>query len=297
MKIEILSYVLMIDRCGSMNKAADKLFISQPNLSFAIHTLEKELGYSIFVRTNQGVRLTTKGKSFVAYAKNILDNYEKMQNLCHDFETIQYRLVTVGASILEEPFYLLCMEHQYRQNFQFVLMHYTTTQILHELYKGNYELGLFVYSRSQSAMINDLVAKYHLSMKDIKTLHCNINLRQGHPALEGEFHPKKLWHYPFVDYNTNGYYTYQELFNANIVNPSRIFLIEEREMRCKIVSETDAYSIGLPMSQKEQKRLGWISVPFPRLQLNLAYVHKSDQPLSSISKRYLELLNTELIQI
>ncbi len=297
MKIISLYYVLMVERCGSLNKAAEKLYISQPNLSFAISSLEKELGYSIFIRTNQGVRLTEKGKVFLAYTKNILDSYEKMVNLSHDMEIIQYRLTTVGASILEEPFYTLCKEHQNQPNFQFALMHHTLPKILYEVYKGNYEMGIIAYSASQVAEINELLNKYHLVMKDLKVLVCNINLRQGHPALEGGFSVEKLWEYPFVDYNTNGYFSYHELAGANMINPARTFLIDEREVRCRMVSETNAYSIGFPLSKREQQRLGWVSIPFPRLQLNLAYVYKSGNTLDKISKRYLELLNIDLVQI
>ena len=44
-----LNYVMEVSRCGSINKAASKLFVSQSNLSNSIHELEKELDIKIFL--------------------------------------------------------------------------------------------------------------------------------------------------------------------------------------------------------------------------------------------------------
>lgn len=46
---------------GSMSKAAQQLFISQPNLSMSLKNLEEELGEAIFLRSGKGVTLTDFG--------------------------------------------------------------------------------------------------------------------------------------------------------------------------------------------------------------------------------------------
>ena len=43
MTLQQLLYVLTVSKEGSMNQAAEKLYISQPTLTFAIRSLEKEL--------------------------------------------------------------------------------------------------------------------------------------------------------------------------------------------------------------------------------------------------------------
>ena len=53
-----LNYVMEVSRCGSINKAASKLFVSQSNLSNSIHELEKELDIKIFLRSSKGIELT-----------------------------------------------------------------------------------------------------------------------------------------------------------------------------------------------------------------------------------------------
>ena len=57
-----------------MNKAAEKLYVSQPSLTNAIKELEKELGITIFYRSGRGVTLTNDGAEFLLYAKRYMDN-------------------------------------------------------------------------------------------------------------------------------------------------------------------------------------------------------------------------------
>ena len=73
MKINVLSYALTVEECGSFNKASSKLYLSQPNLSLAIQSLEKELGYTVYNSTNKGDQLTEKGKYFIIFSKKILN--------------------------------------------------------------------------------------------------------------------------------------------------------------------------------------------------------------------------------
>ena len=55
-------YAITIADCGSMNKASEKLFISQPTLTGSVKDLEKEIGISIFLRTHKGVIPTAVGE-------------------------------------------------------------------------------------------------------------------------------------------------------------------------------------------------------------------------------------------
>lgn len=81
MKIEQIHQVLTINQCGSINKAAEALFLSQPNLSISLKNLEDELGYKIFLRSNHGVKLTEQGKVFVQAATAVMGNFENLVRL------------------------------------------------------------------------------------------------------------------------------------------------------------------------------------------------------------------------
>ncbi len=81
MQLHQLQYIVETDRLGSISRAAESLYLSQPNLSTTISELEKELGIRIFDRTNRGVVPTEEGAVFLSYAQSIVNqiaNLEKM---------------------------------------------------------------------------------------------------------------------------------------------------------------------------------------------------------------------------
>ena len=80
MTILQLKYVIAIDEECSMRKAADRLYVSQPGLSSAVRDLESELGIQIFERVHNGVVTTAAGASFIAYARNAVEQFEKVED-------------------------------------------------------------------------------------------------------------------------------------------------------------------------------------------------------------------------
>ena len=76
-----LKYAVEVDKTGSISKAAENLFMSQPNLSKAIKELENELGFSVFTRTSKGIITTTKGSEFISRAHAILVQVSEMERL------------------------------------------------------------------------------------------------------------------------------------------------------------------------------------------------------------------------
>ena len=73
MTFQQLTYVVEVSKCGSINKAANKLFLSQSGISTAIRELEEELGIQFFVRSNRGVEFTPDGREFLGYAASLLE--------------------------------------------------------------------------------------------------------------------------------------------------------------------------------------------------------------------------------
>ncbi|MBQ7796748.1 MAG: LysR family transcriptional regulator [Lachnospiraceae bacterium] len=72
MQIKQLEYLVKIVENGSISKAAEQLYISQPNLTKAISNLEKEYGIRLFNRKARGVELTAEGKEFMRYARKVI---------------------------------------------------------------------------------------------------------------------------------------------------------------------------------------------------------------------------------
>lgn len=77
MKLLQLQYFQVLATVLHYTKASQILHISQPNLSYAINELEKELGVPLFSRENKKVELTVYGSNFLDYvnkAINILND-------------------------------------------------------------------------------------------------------------------------------------------------------------------------------------------------------------------------------
>lgn len=83
MNILYMKYAVEVAKTGSINKAADNLYIAQPNLSRAVKELENSLGITVFKRTPKGMTLTHDGEKFIQYAEHILSEVDEMQALFH----------------------------------------------------------------------------------------------------------------------------------------------------------------------------------------------------------------------
>lgn len=80
MKIEHLYYFLVIANNRSINKASQKLFVSQQHLSRIVAGLEDDLRTTLLERSSTGIELTEKGKLFYNYASKIVDQYDEMRS-------------------------------------------------------------------------------------------------------------------------------------------------------------------------------------------------------------------------
>ena len=97
MNLNVLRYVIEVEKNRSITGAARQLFISQPNLSRDIRELEEEIGFSIFTRSSRGVIPTEKGREFLALAKRAVKQYQALENYC------TRRNGTISACISASP--------------------------------------------------------------------------------------------------------------------------------------------------------------------------------------------------
>ena len=73
MTLQQLRYVVTIAEIGTISKAAEELFVSQPSLTKALKELEKEMQITIFDRTNKGIHVSREGEIFLGYARQVLE--------------------------------------------------------------------------------------------------------------------------------------------------------------------------------------------------------------------------------
>jgi len=99
-----LKYAVEVEKTGSISKAAENLYMNQPNLSKSIRELEDDIGIAIFDRTAKGVVPTEKGREFLGYARSILSQIAEMEALYKqsDEKKIRFDLCAPRASYVSQ---------------------------------------------------------------------------------------------------------------------------------------------------------------------------------------------------
>lgn len=88
MDVKYLNYVITIAKERNLHSAADKLYISQPSLSYFLTKLEKEIGTRLFKRTPKELILTEAGKLYVETAQTVINQRNK---LYRDISNLSYQ--------------------------------------------------------------------------------------------------------------------------------------------------------------------------------------------------------------
>ena len=69
MTLQQMRYIATIADTGSINKASELLYVSQPSLTAAIQEVEREVGFAVFHRGGRGVTPTADGQELIVYAR------------------------------------------------------------------------------------------------------------------------------------------------------------------------------------------------------------------------------------
>lgn len=97
--LELYRVFYTVAKCGSLTKAAEELFISQPAVSQAIKQLENQLGTPLFNRTHKGMELSLQGGKLifkqVEQALSLLDGAEQKLS---ELKTTPTGTVRIGAT-------------------------------------------------------------------------------------------------------------------------------------------------------------------------------------------------------
>lgn len=82
---------------GSFTKAAEKLNYSQSGISRMINDLEQEWKVTLLERGKAGIKLTSDGTKLLPYAKNICNDFEKLQMQVDEINGLQSGLIRIGT--------------------------------------------------------------------------------------------------------------------------------------------------------------------------------------------------------
>ena len=97
--ISIQKYMAFLTtvECGSFTKAAEKLHYSQSGISRMIGDLEKEWNISLLDRDRNGVTLTSDGQMLLPLARDVVNDYMKLQMQVDDLTGLQSGIIRIGT--------------------------------------------------------------------------------------------------------------------------------------------------------------------------------------------------------
>ena len=294
MKIQHLQYALEVAKMGSINKAAEKLYLSQPNLSSAIKTLEGELGFAIFIRKNSGTTVTPEGQEFLLCARNIVQQYQQMTAIKTGQRTHRLHLSAGYHSVIEEAFALLCAEYPREDRIDFSLLNTGTETTIERVYLNKSNLGILLLPQGTPGRITSLCEKRGMEARFICTLQFYVSVNQNHPLLKtGHLEMEKLWDYPFVDYSDLVLSASMNLDDLHVINPDKRIAVDNRDTRFHIVTISDAFSVGCSQHPRIKERYPLVNIPLPGMFFKMVAIHRGDQPLTPEARRYLQLLEQQ----
>ena len=95
--IRFLRYVDAVARTGSIRKAAEQLNVVSSAVNRRILDIEATIGTPLFERQPRGVRLTSAGELFVAYARKQIAEQERVLSEIEDLRSVRRGEVRIAA--------------------------------------------------------------------------------------------------------------------------------------------------------------------------------------------------------
>ena len=298
MNLQQMKYLIEIERQGSISKAAQTLFISQPSLSNSIKELENEMGVTIFLRTKKGITITDKGHEVLRYAKAIESQLEMLYQSLEDPRTASFRLSTENYSFCMRAFAKMCKSGSKYEKLSYSINNHPLSDVIEDVVNCNSDLGILLINTSGLSLCQKILEAKNLNFVPLCRLPVNVNLREDHPLAQIDPFPfEKLSQYMFVKYSEekSAALSYMpELKSLNIINPDKIISVSDRDLKCNIIAETNAFGIGCTLHPEFMSHYKIIAIPIPNNYAILGYIYVKNSMLSDESQEFIALLKEEL---
>lgn len=206
MTIQQLRIALEAAKTGSITRAARTLYLSQPNASSMLRTLEQELGYEIFNRTNTGIVPTEAGMQFLDHAVVILAQMQDIYAIRDRDRVRRLRLGIQSYSPAVEAFLKLAREYRDSPDAELKCINISADDGIRALYGMKLDVVAALISSFMLPLAEQTVRNHGLELVHLRDLPVYLNLRRGHPLLErlppnaDEFDYRLLEQYPYVEY-------------------------------------------------------------------------------------------------
>ena len=134
----------MVASTGSISKAAERLFISQPAVSKSIRLLEEELGTRLFKRGSRGVALTEEGNILYEHLKRAFDTITKAEDELEHINSLGIGELRLGVSTSLCRYILMPHLKSFiadNPHIKLTIDCHSTYNTIHQLQDGNIGVG------------------------------------------------------------------------------------------------------------------------------------------------------------
>ena len=294
MTLQQLKYLVTVADCGNITEAAERLFISQPSLSLAIHNLETEMGVTAFSRTNKGVRITREGEELLSYARQLLEQADIMQE---HFGKITDRQPKFSVSCQHYSFAVNAFVELVKQfdadSYDFILRETQTGEIIEDVAQGLSEIGVIYLSEHNEEFLTKLIRRNGLVFTELYKADPHVFISSEHPlAAKDVIELDDLKEYPYLTYeqgNHNSFY-FSEEFLSTLDMPKNI-QVRDRATLFNLVIGLNGFTVSSGVIDRDLNSEQIIAKPLKMdVSMHIGTVIQKNILLSRYAEQYRENL-------
>lgn len=292
MTFQQLQYILEIGKTGSVTGAAKNLFVSSSSVSISLSTLEKELGYPLFVRTQKGLVPTDPGKQVLDYAHQICRTHALLNKVGR--ETVRtLRINCTDQPPVAKAFGQLLWENKDRTDLRIENISMDSSEIYQKMVAHEIELSLSSAISYSIGTWEKKLRKGGLHRQMLKTVPAVIQVGPGHPLYNAEkITPYDLHDDHLID-NPQNALSRNPAFSSNIyVDPNKVLFIAKPGIRREVMLRGLGFSIGVlpPKGTVSEIR----SIPLEGCFFHFSAVTNTQTPAQPEVMRLLQLAKENL---
>lgn len=298
MKLEQIRQAIEVYNTGSINRAAQSLYLAQSSLSSSIKSLERELGHDIFVRSQSGISLTPFGIEFITHGREILKHMSAIeQYMARDrTQSLSLNIAVYYLFFASRLFTRLCNQHRHEQ----VALNYvedTRSAIIAGVADEKYEIGLLtmpdIKKPQWMSMLHDIGLEYsHITSGApylIMGPHCPL-----HSFGQSEIDMAQLCDLPLIIFPETHPLLLSignEIFHR--IAPSNFITVSDRGTMTNLLSHTSAAFLGvyLPTASLDSDYFPGIHrmrVRDANFGYEIGYLKKRGHFLTPLAQEYLQ---------
>lgn len=298
MTLQQIKYILGVADAGSLNKASEKLFISQPSLSSSVHDAEGELGFQIFNRTARGVKTTERGESFISDARELYAHYEDLLKKHCGVEKKTFSVSTLYYAFARKAFVQIVKEFS-GAGYDFAFCEKKASDVIDDVAGGKSELGILYLSDSNRETINKSLRASGLDFHHLTECNAFAYLHKNHPLAKKEsLSLDELSAYHFVTFDTDDV---KSFFSDEVIvkyGLDKAITVADRATELNLLEQLNGYTFlsGVFGEDQNDPSEDFVLIPLKNPDgkishsFELGYITKSGAKKNNISLTYIDAI-------